>query len=80
VGKPWLREWTDPRPETVVDINPRKIGRIIHGISVIAPEDLPSPGDALTVVAVGSPGARDEIRDWFNNKGYIELCDYVFLA
>jgi cellulose synthase/poly-beta-1,6-N-acetylglucosamine synthase-like glycosyltransferase len=80
VGKPWLREWTDPRPGAVVDINPRKIGRVIHGIPVIAPEDLPPPGDALTVVAVGSPGARDEIREWLNNKGYIELCDYLFLA
>jgi hypothetical protein len=49
-------------------------------VPVIAPEDVPAPGDALTVVAVGAPGARDEIRAWLNPRGYAECADYLFLA
>ncbi|MCC6698030.1 MAG: glycosyltransferase [Candidatus Hydrogenedentes bacterium] len=80
VGKLWLREWSAPTPAAVVDINPRKIGRTIHGIPVIAPDELPPPGRAFTVVAVGAPGARDEIREWMAPRGYVELEDYLFIA
>lgn len=80
VGKPWLREWGTHAPKAVVDIHPRKIGRTIHGAPVIAPEGLPGHGEAFTVVAVGAPGAREEIRAWFSERGYTELVDYLFLA
>lgn len=80
VGKLWLREWGKRPPEAVVDINPRKIGRSIHGVPVIAPAELPKPGETFTVVAVGAPGAREEIRDWFGPRNYVETEDYVFLA
>lgn len=80
VGKTWLREWNSHRPLKVVDINPRKIGREIHQTDVIAPDDLPGPGKSFTLVAVGAPGARTEIRQWFARRGYTELDDYVFLA
>ena len=80
VGKQWLREWGRRAPKAVVDINPRKIGRTIHGTRVIIPGELPAPGAGFTVVAVGAPGARDEIRAWFAERGYTELCDYLFLA
>ncbi|HOZ46867.1 MAG TPA: glycosyltransferase [Candidatus Hydrogenedentes bacterium] len=80
VGKQWLREWTEPRPEAVVDINPRKIGRRIHGFQVISPEALPPPGQTLIVVAVGTPGARDDIRGRLEPRGYRECRDYLFLA
>ncbi len=80
VGKYWLREWGGRKPEAVVDLHPRKIGKAIHGVRVVAPESLPGPGAAFTVVAVGAPGAREEIRDWFRRRGYEELCDYLFLA
>ncbi|HIA47707.1 MAG TPA: glycosyltransferase [Candidatus Hydrogenedentes bacterium] len=80
VGKTWLREWGDRRPEAVVDIAPRKIGKTIHGTLVIAPDDLPKPGNGFTVVAVGAPGAREEIREWFVSRGYVECADFLFLA
>jgi glycosyltransferase involved in cell wall biosynthesis len=80
VGKQWLREWRPVRPGAVVDINPRKIGTSIHDTPVIAPEELPGPGDAFTVVAVGAPGAREDIRGWFSPRGYTEGEDYLFLA
>lgn len=80
VGKKWLAEWEDQRPLAVVDINPRKIGKVIHGVPVIAPEELPQAGEAFTVVAVGAPGAREDIREWFGERGYREQSDYLFLA
>ena len=80
VGKQWLKEWSAAGPVAVVDINPRKIGRSIHGFPVIAPEELPAPGSGFTVVAVGAPGAREEIRAWFVERGYEEIRDFLFLA
>ncbi len=67
-------------PTAVVDINPRKIGRKIHGVRVIAPEELPPPSGCFVVVMVGTPGARDEIRGRLNPRGFREFADYVFLA
>ncbi len=81
VGKRWLREWPEAaRPEAVVDINPRKIGRIIHGVPVIAPDELPAAGTLFVGIAVGDPGAREEIRQWLQVNGYEEERDYIFLA
>ncbi len=80
VGKRWLREWETPRPEAVVDINPRKIGRTIHGTPVIAPPDLPPPGGVFVVATVGTPGARDDIRGKLLPWGYTEGRDFIFLA
>lgn len=79
VGKKWLREWPSP-PMAAVDINPRKIGRKIHGVPIIPPEALPPPGTSFIVIAVGAPGARDEIRDRLNPRGYREMTHYLFLA
>ncbi|NLV42618.1 MAG: glycosyltransferase [Candidatus Hydrogenedentes bacterium] len=80
VGKRWLREWETLRPEAVVDINPRKIGRTIHGTPVIAPPDLPPPDGVFVVAAVGTPGARDDIRTRLLPRGYAEGEDFLFLA
>lgn len=80
VGKTWLREWGSHRPKAVVDIAPRKIGKRIHDTMVIEPDGLPGPGESFTVVAVGAPGARDEIREWFVSRGYQECRDFLFLA
>ncbi|HNR34638.1 MAG TPA: glycosyltransferase [Candidatus Hydrogenedentes bacterium] len=80
VGKAWLREWDVMKPLAVADINPRKVGRRIHGIPVIWPDILPGPGETFIVVAVGAPTAREEIRAWLIPRGYRELRDFVFLA
>jgi len=80
VGKRWLREWKTDVPVAVVDINPRKIDRIIHGVPVIAPEKVPPPEECFVVVMVGTPGARDEIRGTLRGLGFHECEDYLFLA
>ena len=80
VGKRWLREWGSRRPKAVVDIHPRKIGTKIHEFPIIAPEQLPAPEDVFVLVAVGAPGARDEIRQWFAGGRYEEGRHYLFVA
>ncbi len=80
VGKRWMREWTSTAPHAVVDIHPRKVGARIHGFDVIAPEELPESGRAFIVVAVGAPGARENIRSWLDPRGYFEGSDYIFIA
>lgn len=80
VGKRWLREWGKIRPEAVVDIHPRKISTKIHGCPVIAMDGLPDPGKVYILIAVGAPGARDEIRAWLTPRGYREVLDYRFVA
>ncbi len=75
-GKPWLRALSrlDLLAEQAVDIDPRKIGQVIHGCRIILPKDLPPPSPGLLVLAaVGSPGAREEIRGYLDGKGYEEL-------
>ena len=78
IGKPWLREWSDQRPEAVIDIQPRRIGEYIHGYRVIPPDALPD--DAFVVIAVGAPTARQEIRAWMTVRGFREGDNYLFLA
>lgn len=81
VGKAWLKEWPeDRRPSAVVDINPRKIGRSIHGARVIAPEEIPPAGEQFIIIAVGAPGARSDIREWLAFHGYREGKHYLFVA
>jgi GT2 family glycosyltransferase len=74
------RELKSATPEAVVDINPRKVGRRIHGVRVIAPEELPPPHGCFIVVTVGTPGARDEIRETLQKRHFLEGRDYLFLA
>ncbi len=81
IGKTWLREWpAGRRPDVVVDINPRKIGRVIHGVEVIAPDDIPPAGERFILIAVGAPGARAEIRQWLTPRGHREGEHYLFVA
>lgn len=79
-GKDWLREWDEPRPVAVVDINPRKIGKTIHSVQVIRPDDLPTPGSAVVLVAVVLAHARVEIRQWLDRLGYVEGRDWFFIC
>lgn len=80
VGKDWLREWGTHRPEAVVDIHPRRVGNLVHGTLVIAPDQLPPPQQAFVVVTVGTPSARPVIRERLIRRGFQELRDFVFVS
>jgi hypothetical protein len=87
VGKPLVRELARQGlgVEAFVDLDPRKIGQSIHGAPVLSPDEfaeLPSHGDSspYVLVAVGSPGAREEIRDALGVAGRSEIRDYRVCA
>ena len=85
VGKPLARELIRQglRVSGFVDLDPRKIGQVIHGATVLSPDDFaraPSGQRPYVLVAVGSPGVRDEIRQELENCGMEELSDFRFCA
>ena len=82
VGKALARELIsqEVRPAAFIDLDPRKIGQEIHGAPVLGAEQLDAVSDAYYLVAVGTPGARQEIRDALNSAGRTELTDYRAVA
>ncbi|MEE2829726.1 MAG: glycosyltransferase [Myxococcota bacterium] len=63
-GKPWIRALCQhgAPPVAVVDIDPKAVGGLRHGVPVISPEDLPAHSPEVVLVAVGAPGARSLIE------------------
>jgi hypothetical protein len=82
VGKPLVRELIRQgrRPAAFVDVDPRKIGQEIHGLPVLPPAGLADHPGAYVLVAVGAPGAREEIRGELRALGREELRDYRVAA
>ena len=88
VGKSFVREWLAAGNEpcsALVDLDPRKIGQHIHEAPVITPATLEerfrsAPRRPFVLVSVGSPGARDEVRDALSGMGAEELLDYRAIA
>lgn len=78
VGKPLARELLrqGTRVAAFVDLDPRKIGQEIHGAPVLSPAVAAErPGDYV-LAAVGSPGAREEIREVLAGFGRREIDDF----
>lgn len=63
-----------------LDVDPRKQGRHRDGRVVLAPEDLPPPGQAFVVGYVGSRGARELQRSFLICRGWVEGRDFLFAA
>lgn len=81
-GKPWMR-WLLAQGfavRHVVDVAPRKIGNLIHGVPVIAPADLPAPDGTPLIIAVGARGAREEIEQILVDRGYAAGVDAWFVC
>lgn len=85
VGKPLARELVAEGLELAafVDLDPRKIGQVIHGVPVLDPagfETLLERENPFVLAAVGSPGARGEIREALAGLGRREIHDYRVCA
>jgi len=81
VGKPLARELLRQgcAVRAFVDLDPRKVGQEIHGAPVLDPQgfvELAGSWDPYVLVAVGSPGARQEIRRGLAAMGRTEIADY----
>lgn len=76
------REWrktlaeTGIRVDRWVDLDPRKVGKTLHGAPVI-PEYAVNPGTGPMLVTIGTRGARGQVRNWALGRGLRELVDYV---
>lgn len=82
VGKAFARELLAQhlRLRAFVDLDPRKIGQEIHGVRVVEPDRIDRFRGAFTVAAVGSPGARADIRATLDAHGWREGTDYCAVA
>lgn len=75
-----LLEEQGARISVYVDIDPDKIGQRIHGVSVIAPDELPPPGNCFILPFVGARNARELIMQWLREHGYRIEKDFLPLA
>lgn len=82
VGKGWSKALrrADVGLAAFVEVDPRKIGQEIHGAPVWRPDELRSRQEPYVLAAVGSPGARSEIREALASMGRRELVDYRAVA
>jgi glycosyltransferase involved in cell wall biosynthesis len=68
------------RPERIVEIHPRRIGRKIGGAPVVAPSALRGPDGSRLVASVSGEPARAKIRRHLDALGYLEGLDYLCAA
>lgn len=85
VGKPLARELIRRGLEVsaFVDLDPRKLGQEIHGAPVLSPAGLAETvpeADPYVLAAVGSAGARQDIRNALRSMGRRELLDFRMCA
>jgi glycosyltransferase involved in cell wall biosynthesis len=66
------------RPRAFFDVDESK--QIARGRPVLRERDLPPPGAALMLCAVGAAGAREEIRAVLESRGYREGEHFLFAA
>lgn len=63
-----------------IDIDPRKTGRKVGGVPVVAPDGLPEPGAVFVLGYVATRGARDLIRAELTRRHYVEGRDFLMCA
>ncbi len=69
----------DVRAVSFIDIDPRKIGRVARGAPINDAASL-DPAQHFVVFAVGSPGARELVREALAQRGFVEGRDFVCAA
>lgn len=59
-----------------IEVDPRKIGQVIHGAPVVGIEAL-APDGGMTLVTVGAKGAREQVRAFATRAGLVEGKDFI---
>jgi glycosyltransferase involved in cell wall biosynthesis len=62
-----------------LDVDPRKIGRILHKAPIISPDELHLNSRKM-IVAIGVRGAREQFRSVAKRRGWQEGMDFVCVA
>jgi hypothetical protein len=81
-GRAWQRVLAPQGIRTTcwLDVDPRKVGRMLHGALVMRPEDLPWEDGRKMIVAIGVRGAREQFRTLAAGLGLQEGRDFVCVA
>jgi glycosyltransferase involved in cell wall biosynthesis len=82
VGKAFARELIQRGSalRAFLDIDPRKVGQSVYGVTVLPLGEVQRHPDAFVVAAVGSARARAQIRDCLHQAGRVELDDCCAVA
>jgi glycosyltransferase involved in cell wall biosynthesis len=82
VGKGWARALRarGHHLAAFVEVDPRKLGRVLHGAPVVAVDRVPAFPGALHLAAVGQKGARERIRTAAAGFGLADGDDLVAVA
>jgi glycosyltransferase involved in cell wall biosynthesis len=80
-GRAWYRILLEAgiTVEAWVDVDPKKIGRLLHGAPVLATGDLVRSGTKL-LMTVGARGARAVVRQSSRQAGFVEGADSICVA
>lgn len=80
-ARAWQRLLSDDgvRVTHWLDVDPRKIGRTLHGAPVSLPEELQLSGRKM-LAAIGVRGAREQFRKLAKKLGWQEGMDFVCVA
>jgi glycosyltransferase involved in cell wall biosynthesis len=63
-----------------LDVDPRKIGRNLHGAPVISHLEITAGNGAKVLGTVGTRGAREQVRQWAERAGFTEGFDFLFVT
>jgi len=63
-----------------VEVDPRKIGKAIGGVPVLSRDQMPGPQDCFVLPYVASRGAREEICDMLDARGFRIGREYICVA
>ena len=77
-GRAWCRALAGAgvRVSAWVDVDPRKVGRTLHG-ALVLPATAMVPDGRKLLITVGTRGARAGVRAWAQQAGFAEGRDFV---
>lgn len=62
------------------DVDPRKIGHVVNGVTVVDRRHVPPPDEAFCIPYVASRGAREDITAFLEERGYVLGRDFICAA
>jgi glycosyltransferase involved in cell wall biosynthesis len=63
-----------------IDIDAKKIGRVLSGCPVLSPDQIPDPGESFVLCYVAKRGARELARAHLRARGFVEGRDFLMVA